>query len=660
MPKLPDVNALGERQVPRPTGGVVSYNPTSGKEALVGQALTSLGETLGQIGQEAEKQRLRDDTRRAEDAFNQLRSQQLDLTTGQDGFVNKKSGNAVNEPLMENYVKRFDDAAKRIEDALGNDEQRQMFRRRAAVSSYQFKQNLLQHITNESRVYDEQVFKGTIATETQSAAANWSDPNAVGLSLTRIDAATSARAQDEGWADEFKNAVLLQERGKVHAAVVGQALAAGNFQYAKGWYDRYKGEVDPTTARSIQATIDNTLEKQIGQMTSIVLSGYDLSPEQVEPIVKAAKGTGQEQQALQLAATTKATGEFRRMLPAQQEAYLTNLEAQVRKDPTKFDVTMVSRFRTIYENQQRDLKESPVTFAVRQGFVKDGSLAAQPVDFSNPGAIGPQLSARFDLAREMRKVYGAEFKPLTPQESQQLSSALKLATATQKADYFGQLSLASGGDMDGYTAVMRQIAPDDPVTAIAGVYAGRNRRVASDLMLKGQELLRPSTKEDGRPDKGKLWPMPPESELRKEFESETRDAFAGHPQAQSDLYQAAISIYAAKSAQEGDSSGIIDDDRMEESIRLATGGIERWNGKSTVLPYGMDFSQFKDGLYKRIDEAVVLRDLNVNTAMLRDLPLEAVGDGRYVFRSGDGVIVDKQKRPVVIDFNKRPLEGVFR
>jgi hypothetical protein len=37
---------------------------------------------------------------------------------------------------------------------------------------------------------------------------------------------------------------------------------------------------------------------------------------------------------------------------------------------------------------------------------------------------------------------------------------------------------------------------------------------------------------------------------------------------------------------------------------------------------------------------------------VQDLPLEAMGDGRYVFKAGDGMLVDKDSRPVIVDFNQ--------
>lgn len=667
MAKLPDATALGGRPIPQPARGVVSYNPVTGAETAPGQALARLGATIGNVGEKLhahiQAQEERANTVRVEDAFNQLRSRQLDLTIGEQGFTKRKSGDAVNQPLMQEYDLRFTDAAKAIEDGLANDAQRELFRKRAAVSNLQFKQDILQHVTRESDVYAKQVFEGAQGIELQNVSARWKDPNAVGMSLQRVNGLISQEADRSGWADEFTQATRTTASSKVHETVINQALGSGDFPYAKAWYDKHKNVLDAGINARIQAAFtkyqddyERKIEKQINEVDSLIKAGFPPSMDRLAPVVAAAKGTRLEADARQMVATANATSQFSKMAPAQQAASLTRLESAVRSAPTKDNVTMLNSFRTIHESQQRALKDSPVSFAVRQGFVDPNSLAALPLDLSKPENLGPALSARFDLARNMRVSHGTEFKPLTPEEATLLGDALKQAGIQQKREYFGALQQATENDFEGYAAVMAQIAPDDPVTAIAGVYSARGRTQASDLMLKGQEILRPQRKEDGSPDKGKLWPMPAEKDLREGFASYEGEAFAGHPKARSDAYQAALAIYAAKSAEEGDASGEIDNDRWEESIQLATGGIDRWNGKSVVMPYGQDKGEFKDNLYRRIDSLMDSGRLaeGVSASKLKDMPLEPIGDGRYVFRAGDGVLVDKEGRPVIVDFNINP------
>lgn len=391
------------------------------------------------------------------------------------------------------------------------------------------------------------------------------------------------------------------------------------------------------------------VERGIGELNQNTLAGFEPTAEQFAPFVAAARGTeleGEVRQAVQLA---NATRTFRGMPPVNQERLLAEAEAGVREQPGKFDRKTVAAWRSIYDAQREQVKKSPVTFAVRQGIIDP----PQPLDLAAPQQQPEALAERFSIAREMSRRYQAPFKPLTPEEETVLRSSLKGMGPSQKSTYFSRLAQAAGTDYEGYSAVMAQLAPDDPAGALAGQFAYRGLTEASGLILGGQALLRPVRKEDGSPDKGKLWPMPPEAEFRKSFQSYEKDAYAGHPQARSTVYQAAEAIYAKLSADEGDASGVINNTRMDKAIKLSTGGIEKWNGKATVLPYGYGMDQFKDGLQRRIEILTESGRLDPKTKRekLWDLPLEVVGDGRYIFKAGDGLIVDKNNQPVIIDFN---------
>ena len=166
--------------------------------------------------------------------------------------------------------------------------------------------------------------------------------------------------------------------------------------------------------------------------------------------------------------------------------------------------------------------------------------------------------------------------------------------------------------------------------------------------------MNPNKKEDGKPARGSLLQMPDEKLLMQDFSSYERDAFAGKEQARNVFYQSAKAIYAAKSVEEGDYSGVINSRRCDSAMELATGGIEKYKGRAIVMPYGVKYGDFKDGLKERVSKAVAGGNLDPSFTpeKLRDLPLENVGDGRYVFRVGDGLVVDKKGRPLVIDFNQ--------
>lgn len=575
------------------------------------------------------------------------------------GALNQKGKGALD--AHDRAMDTYDMAIATAEQNLSNDNQRTAFRQAAANRRVLVDRQLQVHESEQRRAYYNQEDDAYLNNEINAGIAGYRDPARITAAVDNSRRALAEYAERNGLGEDWLQQKSREAVTKVHSGVVFRLLANDQDLAAKAYYNKHADNIDPAMAERLQTALERRqakrereIEKQISTINSVTLAGFEPKASDLAAVVRAAQGTALEPEAQRMVATAQETSAFRRMLPAQQAAHLTQLENSIRQDPAKFDITLLDRFRSIHENQQRALKESPVSFAVRQGLIDATDSAGQPLNVAQPD--DRQLASRMDLARQMRANYGAEFKPLTPEESMTLSAALKQAPVRQKQEYFARLQRATGNDFEGYSAIMAQIAPDDPVTAIAGVYAARGRTQAADLMLRGQSILRPTKKEDGSPDKGKLWPMPPDTDLRTNFANYERDAFAGHPQARSDAYQVALAIYAARSAESGDASGALNHERWGESIRLATGGVERWNGKSLIMPYGMERGTFKEGLYQRIDGLAASGRLadGVNVDKLRDLPLEPVGDGRYVFRQGDSILVGKDGRPVTIDFT--PVE----
>lgn len=85
-------------------------------------------------------------------------------------------------------------------------------------------------------------------------------------------------------------------------------------------------------------------------------------------------------------------------------------------------------------------------------------------------------------------------------------------------------------------------------------------------------------------------------------------------------------------------------------MEIATGGIETHNGTNIVLPWGYPYDRFRNELKQRAGQ-LAPEATGASAEDLARLPLESVGDGRYVFRRGTGYVVDKDGRPLVLDFN---------
>lgn len=301
---------------------------------------------------------------------------------------------------------------------------------------------------------------------------------------------------------------------------------------------------------------------------------------------------------------------------------------------------------------QQARQKDPVAYALATG-----TYGIEPFKNANdlPG-MARQLSARASAARRMAADYGTPAALLTEAEQRALSGMLKAAPVEQQKTYLATMYQGIG-DMDLFKRTMQSIAPDNPTIAVAGMYQAKRLRSTAgqdvaDLILRGQAILTPNTKDDGTGHMGgkALLKMPEEKLLLSEWVSATGDAFTGKEQAADLFQQTAKAIYAARSAEDGDYSGTINVKRWRAAINLATGGISDHNGAKIVMPYGMALDTFRDQLKAKTE--TLARDGNAVSATARDLqrlPLENVGDGRYLFRRGAGYVVTKNGKPLVLD-----------
>lgn len=258
--KLPDLSQQA-RPIPQASMGVARYQPESmASAAAPGEALARNSLQVSEI---AQQQIDRADTMRAEDAFNQLRQRQQQLTMGEGGFVHAKGSDAVTKPLLQDYSKQFDDAANQISETLGTPQQKALFRKRADVAGLQFQDDLMRHIVREGDVYEEQIFKGASQTEAANVSQNWDKPDAVALSITRMQALVDQRAKTLGWAPEVKEAVMREQMGNLHEGVIDQALANHQYSYAEGWFKDHKDQMDQQTMDRLSKKVENGTQRQL-------------------------------------------------------------------------------------------------------------------------------------------------------------------------------------------------------------------------------------------------------------------------------------------------------------------------------------------------------------------------------------------------------------
>lgn len=298
-----------------------------------------------------------------------------------------------------------------------------------------------------------------------------------------------------------------------------------------------------------------------------------------------------------------------RMPADKQQNYLQAAEADLMaKGGSVTRKENLTRTRSAIEAATKQLNESPLLFnASREGGEVEPLKLEAMTSPADAWEVGAQLQSRAATIDAMRKRYGSgvQMNVLLPQEVKVLGDTLKQSTPTQQTTMLGQLRTATMDD-GVFNSVMKQLAPDEPVMAYAGMLATRERaavtlqkggwfkdavdvsaRDVSATMLEGNRLLQ------GKGDS--KFPLPPDKDFREEFRRQTGDLFAGRPGAADVAMQAVRAYYTGKAAADGDTSGEVDDNRLKQAVKAAMGEIVDINGRGEVLaPWGMSSDDFED------------------------------------------------------------------
>lgn len=275
MPTLPA--SLGERPPPRPAANVASLSFGQPGEASQAQELMGASRQFGALGNELHaeflKEKRRIDEAKVEDAFNTLRQQQIDLTIGDQGFKNIRGGDAVKQPLLKSYSERFSQVGKTLADGLDTPEQKAEFQKRFRLAQDQLSQGVLLHVIEQKDVYHKAQTRATIDVERQTAATHWNSPADVMASLERMNAAIDSEASRLGMDATVAKDLKLTEAGKTHAAIIGQAVASGNYQYAQAWLTTHKGEMSAEAIAHAENAVKTAGVKDESLRLSMGLTG---------------------------------------------------------------------------------------------------------------------------------------------------------------------------------------------------------------------------------------------------------------------------------------------------------------------------------------------------------------------------------------------------
>jgi hypothetical protein len=217
----------------------------------------------------------------------------------------------------------------------------------------------------------------------------------------------------------------------------------------------------------------------------------------------------------------------------------------------------------------------------------------KPLDMSNPDFLTGPLSARYEQAAELQRTWGMkDYKPLSEQESGELSNFLSKGEPSQVVNYLSSMRVAAGEHSERYSALMQQIAPKAPLTAVAGAVAPYDPQ-AAQLILAGSGMVKDE----------KMLGVATDNKLFDQWWNTNRgQAFGSYVENSNLNLQAVKAAYAAALPADKRNSKVVDEDTMRNvANRIAP--VVDFNGP-TLVPPGMTQDQFVGNVAARYNGAL--------------------------------------------------------
>lgn len=535
-----------------------------------------------------------------------------------------------------------------------------------------------------------------IALENFSKLASYpdADPAKVNMQIDSLDAAgrvaygadwdlRKQNAKDSNWFNQA-NQRTIQAKDNLDAL----KQLEHDFTQKGGFYvDKLDANARNNLLRNVQnqrmqlesrlehdsAKARNQAAVNLGKIDQQIASGIPIKPEQWQQYSAQAEGTGLESELVTRMKNEMEVQDMLRMPIEQQISFVQEKEAALKQGGDLAQAANVERMRRAVDANVKQLRESPLVFnQARTG------VPVQPISLDQMGSDGVKtiFADRVASIKATQEKYGMQVKmhPLLDQEVRAITSTMDKLEPAQQGEFFGMLRKSIDDDA-AYIAAMQQIAPDSPVKARAGamIAAGGNltlennwfsadtavtaQQVANTL-LTGENILNKTKSQRAEDGKTKSFPIPPESNFKQAFSDAVGSVYSENPDVYETDMQAVRAYYVGKSAADGDVSGEVDSQRMDEAVRAVLGNVVTVGGGEVLTPWGMDENAFSD----RFDKALVgqLKTAGASEDIISErdaFTYRNAGKGKYFVLDGRNYLLDQDGQPVVIDVIGKQLDS---
>jgi soluble lytic murein transglycosylase len=244
----------------------------------------NIGQGLEQGAEIMAREQLLADEVRVDEQLNKWKEYQLDLTFNpESGYTTQKGAQAMyrpsGKPLADEYYENADKYSSDLENSLGTDRQKAMFRQKVTQQLTGFKGDLMRYEGQEFRSYQVSVQEGKIATEARTVASYYNNPDKVNESIAEIKKSVYLQGRLEGKSAEEIAARTDAMVSAAHAGALDQALGNGSPLYADQYLKTYKDQMTPQDLLKARSKIGEQVETVVATKTADLMFGKVVSAE---------------------------------------------------------------------------------------------------------------------------------------------------------------------------------------------------------------------------------------------------------------------------------------------------------------------------------------------------------------------------------------------
>ena len=236
-----------------------------------------------------------------------------------------------------------------------------------------------------------------------------------------------------------------------------------------------------------------------------------------------------------------------------------------------FTQTYATALNESFERGVTALKERPWEAAHRRGWI---AKPPAPLDFSNFQALEAGIVERGQMTTLIGSRTGeVQRSAFSAGDITQISTVWNSGDSDQRTALLGALGKLPDQQLE---PTLRAIAKDKETGSLAFI-AGMWREApdAARAVMRGQSALAVNPK---LAPESEAWAKAVETHLPLSLTAPER------VEARSRIDNAVRATYAGLSARNGDASADLNDDRMEEAIKIVTGGLVEHNGSKVIPP----------------------------------------------------------------------------